>query len=799
MCYAKAEQVPRLASGEQPPHTPTAFGRDSLASTIQPSLFAEEQAQPPWEVDDESDRLFAEIVFNRPMEELFLYEVPYPLRDRIGPGKRVVAPFGRGNQEVVGYCVGLRTRVNRADLKSVIDVVDDEALLNPAMLELASWIAQHYLCSVGQVLDCMLPAGVRGGAGTRAVTVLRLSPALQNRENPATIDTLQEVTAKQRRILKLLADAPDGLSSQELARRTPCGQSPIRSLQVRGLVVSTRERAMSGTAPELPSEPAPPFEPNPDQVAVLEQVTQAIDHGGFHGLLLHGVTGSGKTEVYLRAIERVVEQGRQAIVLVPEISLTPQTIRRFRSRFSRVAVLHSHLADAERHLQWRLIVTGNVQVVVGARSAVFAPTPKLGLLVIDEEHETTFKQDQTPRYHARDVGVRRAEIERVPILLGSATPSLESWNRAATGSFQLLPLPSRVLNRPLPDVRVVDLRNEQNLIRQRGALSAPLVNAMRLALQAGGQVILLLNRRGFSTHLHCWHCGNVVKCRHCDISLVYHRKRSAAVCHFCDFEMPPPQHCPQCQHPGVSYQGLGTERLEQEVRARCPGYELARMDTDTMRGRGSHERVLAAFRDGHIRILLGTQMIAKGLDFPGVTLVGVVNADTAMHLPDFRASERTFQLVAQVAGRTGRGDRGGYVLVQTFSPEHSAIQAAVRHDYDAFVRSELSQRRAHGYPPFGRLVRVIVRSPEEEAASAYIHTLAARLRAASPTDTTHGIRVLGPAPAPVYRLKDKYRFHMQLQAADDLPLRELLRPILAACVPPNRVELALDVDPVSML
>ncbi len=381
--------------------------------------------------------------------------------------------------------------------------------------------------------------------------------------------------------------------------------------------------------------------------------------------------------MYLSAIERVVARGREAIVLVPEISLTPQTIRRFRRRFPNIAVLHSHLSDAERHRHWKAIAAGEVQVVVGARSAVFAPARKLGLIVIDEEHEGTFKQETAPRYHARDIAVKRAQMLGVPVILGSATPALETWRNADAGRYIRLVLTRRVADRPMPPVEIIDMRHEKpSKGNPIGGLSGRLQMAMEEALDDGGQVILLLNRRGFHTFILCPRCGHVLKCDACDIALTHHKGRQRALCHTCDAERDPPSYCPGCGAPGLHYGGIGTERLEREVRSAFPDHAIQRMDSDTMRSPGSHERVLKTFKEGDVRILLGTQMIAKGLDFPNVTLVGVVSADTALHLPDFRAAERTFQLVAQVAGRTGRGDRPGKVLVQTFCPDAPAIRHA---------------------------------------------------------------------------------------------------------------------------
>jgi primosomal protein N' (replication factor Y) len=516
---------------------------------------------------------------------------------------------------------------------------------------------------------------------------------------------------------------------------------------------------------------------------------------------LHGVTGSGKTELYLKAIEEVVQQGKEALVLVPEISLTPQTIAQFQRRCKDVAVLHSHLGDAERGGQWRRVASGHVQVVVGARSAIFAPARKLGLIVIDEEHEHTFKQESTPRYHGRDVAVMRARLENIPILLGSATPSLESWHNAQRGQYTLLSLPKRVLDRPLPNVDLIDMRHESPHPGRYRAISDHLEAAMREALTQGGQVMLLLNRRGYSTHIHCPACGHVEQCRFCDLALTYHRERDVMLCHYCGYESEPPTRCPACGLSQVRYQGLGTEKLQAEIEERFPDSVVRRMDSDTMRRPGSHARVLAAFRRGLIHILLGTQMIAKGLDFPNVTLVGVVNADVGLHFPDFRASERTFQLLSQVAGRAGRGPRGGKVLVQTFTPDHPAVALAGTHDYATFVETEMLARRAHSYPPFQRLIRMIVRGKDqketgdfsEQMASAFQEALARRGEAAG------SIRLLGPAEAPVFRLKDYYRYHFQLQSPSPGELHRLVREVRPILRPPARVEVALDVDPYNML
>jgi primosomal protein N' (replication factor Y) len=759
----------------------------------QQSLFADEPT--PWEVDDQRDRLVAAVVLPVGPEGEFDYLVPDPLASLLEVGCRVSAPFGRGNRRVIGYCVRLDVRGVDAQgprLKSIEQMIDRRSLLSASMLRVTRRIADYYLASWGQVLEAVVPAAVRGQAGTRRVTLLSVPPAVA-----ARIEELQ-LPAKQAHVLQTLACAPRPLTAAQLARLAGCTPGPITSLKKKGLVEARQERIVT----ELPSEPPVPraagHQLNADQQRALDTVNAALRDAAHETILIHGVTGSGKTEVYIRAIETVVGFGRQAIVLVPEISLTPQTVRRFRARFDRVAVLHSHQTSSQRHWHWQEIAAGAVQVVVGPRSAVFAPTPQLGLIILDEEHETSFKQETAPRYHAREVARWRTEMEQVPLVLGSATPSLESWQRATTAGNRLVGMPRRVLDRPLPDVRTVDLRSEVRTRGSRGAISRPLHQAMATALGDGGQVILLLNRRGFATHIQCQSCGHVVGCPQCDIALTHHRTEDIVVCHYCDYRTTAPEACPECEMAGIRYGGMGTQRLEAEVRARFPQAPCLRMDTDSMRRRGSHARALDAFRRGDVRILLGTQMIAKGLDFPEVTLVGVINADTALHLPDFRAGERTFQLVTQVAGRTGRGPKGGRVLVQTFDPDHPAIQAAVRHDYGRFVAAEIPVRREHGYPPFGCMVRIVIRGPGAKTTGDFAQHVADRLRDASREHQAH-TRLLGPAPAPIGKLRGRFRYQIQLQAPASGPLRAAVRHALVDLKARDQVQWIVDIDPIDML
>ncbi|HLA84614.1 MAG TPA: primosomal protein N' [Thermoguttaceae bacterium] len=747
----------------------------------------------PWDDDAQSERLVATVVFPTGPPGEFDYEVPEPLAEAVEVGRRVRCPLGRGNRPVIGYCVDLATRrVGGRSLKPIREAVDRQTLLRPAMMRLTRWIAEHYLCPWASVLEAVVPAGVRYQAGTRDTVVLTASESAAEQ-----MDKL-DLPEKQATVLRALIAADRPLAPGQLAHLAGCTQAPIAALRKKGLITSRRERVATDQPEEPPHARQANLTLNRDQRAALDKILSALHHGRHETILIHGVTGSGKTEVYLQAVQEVVGFGRQAIVLVPEISLTPQTVARFRSRFDHVAVLHSHLTDAERHAHWQRIADGRVQVVVGARSAIFAPTPHLGLIVVDEEHESTFKQESAPRYHAREVAIARAKMEGIPLVLGSATPSLESWRRAKTGQFTLVEMPRRVLSRPLPVVGTIDLREQIHGRHSRGMISRQLHAAIHEALADGGQVILMLNRRGFSTHIQCPACGHVVRCPACDIALTHHRTKETALCHYCDHEIPAPHECPECRFAGIRYSGQGTQRLEAEVRARFRDVACLRMDTDTMRTRGSHQKALDAFHRGEIQILVGTQMIAKGLDFPNVTLVGVINADTALHLPDFRAAERTFHLVTQVAGRTGRGDKGGRVLVQTFSPEHPAICAAVRHDYAAFAAGELPLRRSLLYPPFGGMIRFVVRGASEPCAAQFADQLAARLREAldaQPSKT----RLLGPAPAPLAKLRGEYRFAIHIQGPSRHRLRTAARTATAGLKPPEGVQWMVDVDPLDML
>ncbi|MEM9410939.1 MAG: primosomal protein N' [Planctomycetota bacterium] len=765
-------------------------------SDQQQNLFETEPA--PWQIDDQDDWIAARVVFSSAPFGPYDYSIPAELQNQIEVGSRVAVPLGRSNRAMEGYCIDVLTpghphanSVNPRRLKPVSKSLDQKPIIDRSLLKLASWISEYYVCPLGSVIDTVVPPAVRDGSGTREVLFLSLAEKLSGK--------LAELkaTPKQRAILELLEKGGYDWTPRELAQTAGCTQGPVNTLRKKGWIVASSRRIRSSHS--IPNEKRESdLQLNPDQHRALEHVRDAIDQDRYECFLMHGITGSGKTEVYIRAIQRVVEFGRQAIVLVPEISLTPQTRQRFRARFDRVAVLHSHLTAAERAWHWNEIANGNIQVIIGARSAVFAPVPRLGLIVIDEEHDGSFKQDKAPRYHAREVAIERSKAAQIPLILGSATPAIESWHRAEKREFTRLNLPRRAMDRPLPDVATIDLRLDYEGRKRPGAISQKLRQEIRTAIQMEGQVILLLNRRGFSTRIQCPACGNALQCPDCSIPLTHHREGDKAICHYCDFARPAPDRCPDCDFEAIRFSGIGTQKLEAEVKSLFPDFICERMDTDTMRRPGSHEETLNRFRNGEIQILLGTQMIAKGLDFPNVTLVGVVNADTSLHFPDFRAAERTFGLVTQVAGRSGRGSKGGRVLVQTFSPDNKAIQAATRHDYEKFVGNELPERMQFRYPPFGSLTRIVVRGESEIKTRQATEQIAAETAKASSFLNVE-VAVLGPAKATVEKLRGKYRFHILLRTAGPGLVQPVIRRVQNQVSVGDEVQWIVDIDPQDML
>ncbi len=629
-----------------------------------------------------------------------------------------------------------------------------------------------------------------------------VEPAARGEDLNRLISLLAVKAPKQAAVLETLR-ARGALSSSELAGLAGTTPATVRELVKKGHLTVQETPLRRDPYAARSFAATAPLSLAAGQAAALNEITAAMDRCEHRIFLLHGVTGSGKTEVYLQAIARCLDGGRPAIVLVPEISLTPQMVERFKGRFGNlVAVLHSRLSEGERYDEWRQVKAGLVKIVVGARSAVFAPFSDPGLIVIDEEHENSYKQEDNPKYHAREVAVARARLSRGVVVLGSATPSLESYARAVEGRYRLLHLAGRVTGQPLPKVRLVDLREEIEA-GHRGIFSRLLVEKIGETLERKEQVILFLNRRGYSTFVVCRECGLVLKCPGCSITLTLHAGDNVLRCHYCNYRCRVPDRCPQCGGGKIRHFGTGTQKVEEEVARWFPAAGVARLDVDTTSGKGSHERILDRFKAGRVDILVGTQMIAKGLDFPGVTLVGVITADTALNLPDFRAAERTFQLLTQVAGRAGRGEAPGEVIIQTYNPEHYSIVHALAHDYHGFYQAEMKIRAALEYPPYCGLVRIVISGTEENRVIRGAELLAETLRRAVSSQSL-GVSqpLLGPAPAPVSRLRGKFRWQVCLRGKPGPLVRRLVRSAVQQFEAGglfNRLGVSIDADPLGMM
>ncbi|BAF59973.1 primosomal protein N' (replication factor Y) - superfamily II helicase [Pelotomaculum thermopropionicum SI] len=733
---------------------------------------------------------FAEVIVDlssRNTDRVFHYAIPPDYRDKIAVGSMVTVPFG--NRHLTGYVVGFGIPPGEVRIKEIAGVIDEGPVFTPELLELARWMAENYLCSTAEAFARILSPRLQVKASRRADVLVY--PALAGAEMEKALSLLGR-SPKQLAVLQKAAGCP-GLTKSELAAAAMTSSKTVDALLKKGLLkVSAVMPAYLQDAPGDMIKTGS-LTLNQDQEAALREISASLDRGRFDVFLLHGITGSGKTEVYLRAIAAALETGRQAVALVPEISLTPQMVELFRGRFGgQVAVLHSALSGGERYQEWRRVKEGQASVVLGTRSAVFAPCPRPGLFIIDEEHEPSYKQDDHMRYHAREIALKRAQLAGAVVVLGSATPSLESFSRAVSGGpYKLLKLPRRVDERPLPRVRVIDLRQE---IREgnRGIFSRPLLYALNGCLERGGQAILFLNRRGYSTVVVCRECGLVLKCPRCDISLTYHLEGRLR-CHYCNHLAVLPGLCPGCGSRYIRHFGAGTQKVEEEARKIFPKARIVRMDSDSTAQKGSHQKILDAFRDGLYDILIGTQMIAKGLDLPGVTLVGVINADTALHMPDFRAAERTFQLLTQVAGRAGRGGLPGEVLIQTYSPEHYSISAAAAHDYEGFYRSEMAVRRVLGYPPFSHLARLLFTHEDEEEVRKGAEKSKELLdRLVSGRNCR--VEILGPAPAPLSKIKGHFRWQLVLKGRRRENIKEIIREGLAELERDRRFKVAVNVD-----
>lgn len=730
----------------------------------------------------------AKVVTDIALDRAFDYEIPPELQPRLKAGHRVRVPFGR--RETLGFVVDTADETDVPVLRPITEILGDEPLVPPPLMRLARWMSDYYLDPIERCLRAVLPEAVRReDFGPRIRLVARLVPGAPAPEKRLTAG--QETA--------LLALGAQGAIAVADARQRGVSPASLQSLAKMGLVAILPQE--EGRDPFAGAEFAQsePLVLNDEQRAALDVVREQMASAQPRPVLLQGVTGSGKTEVYLQAIGGCLGEGRGAIVLVPEIALTPQSVERFKSRFTAagvgVAVLHSGLSAGERRDEWHRIRTGRARVVVGARSAVFAPVSPLGLLVVDEEHEPSYKQAEAPRYHARDVAIVRGHFEGACVLLGSATPSLESLHNAARGKYILARLKGRIDARDLPPVQVIDMRQEAARHRGPVALSDRLVRAIGDRLERREQTILFLNRRGHSSALVCVKCGFVLQCPDCSIALTYHRRPEQMLCHLCGHSAPAPRACPECGDPRIRYAGTGTEKVEEAVARIFPAARVVRMDSDTMSRRRSYEETFAAFRAGRIDVLVGTQMIAKGLDFPNVTLVGVINADMALHLPDFRASERVFQLLTQVAGRAGRGDAPGAVFVQSFTPHHAAVQFAKGHDVDGFADQEMECRREFGYPPFGRAILVSFRGEEQRAVAAAAEEVGAALRARLPSGAVLG----GPCPAPIPKIQRQHRFQVFIRGPSMKSLARTVRGAMAALRARRGVSVAIDVDPVFLL
>lgn len=740
------------------------------------------------------------------------YAVPRELND-LQPGERVIVPLGRGDRATAGVVIEILARENGSirgldpDRIKPIARRDAEGIRLPqALLELARWISSYYCCPIGMTLASMLPSAVKKRIGLVTQRLIDLGDPLPLGE---------KLPAKQRRVLDLLAGLPAEqrpLEMAELMKLAELGTSgPIRKLLDRRLLDMMRRTHVEAAWTKQAIDARIPESLTRHQQVALDAITAKL-HAGFSTHLLFGVTGSGKTEVYIRLIAQVLARGKAALMLVPEISLTPQTGGRLIGRFPKhhVAVLHSGLTAAQRHQQWSMVASGEARIVLGARSAIFAPflPAALGLIIVDEEHDGSYKQDQAPRYHGRDVAVRRGQLEQCLVVLGSATPSLESWHNAtARKIYELHRLPERVPGLRLPKIEIVDFIQQRKLHQDKRIhlIGPTMLAALGHTLDSGGQALILLNRRGYANYIACpdHHCGWVMTCDHCDVTMVYHVNRKLPAggyvrCHHCLAEQKLPSNCPQCSNRIVPF-GLGTQRVEEELQRMFPqlveGRTMLRIDSDAMRGAASFHDALARFGSGEVKLLLGTQMIAKGLDFPGVRLVGVVNADTSINLPDFRAAERTFQLVNQVAGRCGRGEDAGRVIVQSFAPRTPAIQLAAAHDYEAFAVMELEQREACGLPPIGRMVRIVVRDEDLADCISEAQTLADRLRELA----GETVRLRGPMPCPIARIAGKHRQQIELLAAGPGPLQKLLAAARSEGTLKPGEAVAVDVDPIALM
>lgn len=734
-------------------------------------------------------------------DKVLHYRVPEHAQAEIGVGSLVRMPVGPALRLGIVGEIGAPKDFPLERLKQIAQVVYPFPALPGDLLELARWMARYYACGLDSIIETIIPVAVRRGAGLKQEKLLAIAQKLSGEE----LAGLEKRAPQQARLYRFLEQQFRPQPKSLVLSRLGQTAAVAAALAKRGIIREESRRieriAYADHHAEGELVAAQPHRLNAEQQTAVDALAAGVGQGAFGVSLLHGVTGSGKTEVYLRAIDLALQAGGGVIFLVPEVALTPQTVARLRSRLEAIApghrcvVWHSHLSEGERLDGWLALATGEAKVVVGARSAVFAPVRALRLIVVDEEHEPAYKQDETPRYHGRDVAVVRAKLAGALCLLGSATPSLESFTNVEAGKYRLLQLTQRVDARQLPFIDVVDLRIEAAKQRTLPALSGRLVRAMQDRLERREQTILFINRRGYSSSMLCTKCGHVEECTHCSVTMTYHRSDEMLRCHLCGDQRDAPARCPKCGAPEIRWKGLGTQRVEEAVRRVLPRARIERMDTDTMARKNRFREVLAQFRAGRIDVLVGTQMIGKGLDFPNVTLVGLVDADISMHIPDFRANERTFQLLVQVAGRAGRGDRAGEVIVQTFTPQAEAIQFSRQADYAGFAASELKIRRDYRYPPYRHLIHHLFRGPNPDKLKFFAEQWA-RLVEGKLGDR---VELRGPAASPIEKIKDQYRWQLwYFTHGVTKVVPELVR-LRAEFAWPDDITQVLDVDPVNLV
>ena len=746
--------------------------------------------------------MIARVTLEIALRKQFDYSIPPALEEKVAVGSRVKVPFGP--RQVPGIVTELLEASTHTGLRPLTSVMGRPGLVTPRVLQLARWISDYYCCPPEIAFKSVLPEAVRKekeGWRERLFVRLLTPPG----------DPPPKLSARQQEIVDLLGKKKE-MPLQELLGISGATAGTLRRLEDKGwlsIAVEISERDPYAKEEIIATQS---LALNPDQAGALEKIRHALAGGKTDSgkkteaavFLLHGVTGSGKTEVYLQALADTLEKGKGAIVLVPEISLTPQTVERFKARFSSgrlktlVAVLHSHLSAGERHDEWHKIRQGRARIVIGARSAIFAPVEPLGLIIVDEEHEHSYKQEEAPRYHARDVAVVRGQMENAVVVLGSATPSLESFHNARRGKYQLLELPTRADDKKLPVVRVIDMRQAARKEKGPSIFSPQLKEAITQRLEKKEQVILFLNRRGFATSLQCPLCGYVAECPNCSVALTYHRKAQQLCCHICGHNAPAPTVCPdaKCRNPAIRYSGLGTEKVEATLMKLFPHAKICRMDSDTLKRKEDYRNILGDFKRGKIDILVGTQMIAKGLHFPNVTLVGIIYADLSLHMPDFRAGERTFQLLTQVAGRAGRGDVEGEVFVQAFTPFHPAIQYARRHDFNGFYEEEMEFREQLKYPPASRIALLTIKGRNEDKVKFFAEHLKRDLE--KTLADLKDLIVAGPAPAPLARAETFYRHQIMLRTRQMSRLSLLLAAFSSKLAWPEEISMTIDIDPVNL-